>query len=56
MYGVETWTLRTVDKKYLGNFEMWCWRRMEKVIWTDRVISGEVLYRSIFKEGETACM
>jgi len=35
LYGVETWTLRAADQKYLGSFEMWCWRRMEKISWTD---------------------
>jgi hypothetical protein len=29
--GAETWTLRKVDHKYLESFEMWCWRRMEKI-------------------------
>jgi hypothetical protein len=24
---------------------MWCWRRMEKIIWTDRVRNEEVLHR-----------
>jgi hypothetical protein len=33
----ETWTLGKVDQKYLESFEMWCWRRMEKISWTDRV-------------------
>ena len=37
LYGAETWTLRTADQKYLESFEMWCWRRMEKIIWTDHV-------------------
>jgi hypothetical protein len=23
---------------------MWCWRRMEKIIWTDRVRNEEVLH------------
>jgi hypothetical protein len=36
------WTLRKV---YLESFEMWCWRRMEKISWTDRVRNGEVLHR-----------
>jgi len=31
LYGAETWTLRAVDQKHLGSFEMWCWRRMEKI-------------------------
>ena len=26
----ETWILWKVGQKYLENFEMWCWRRMEK--------------------------
>jgi hypothetical protein len=43
--GAETWTLRNVDRKYLESFEMWCWRRMEKISWTDRVRNEEVLHR-----------
>jgi hypothetical protein len=45
LYGVETWTHRTVDQKQLESFEMWCWRRMEKIIWTDHVKNIEVLFR-----------
>jgi hypothetical protein len=43
--GAEIWILRKVDQKYLGIFEMWCWRRMEKISWTDRVRNEEVLQR-----------
>ena len=43
MYGAETGTLRAVDKKYLLSFEMWCWRRMEKISLTDHVRNEEVL-------------
>ena len=45
MYGAETWTLRATDKKYLESFEVWCWRRMEKISWTDHVRNEEVLLR-----------
>jgi hypothetical protein len=31
LYGAETWILRKVDQKYLEIFEMWCWRKMEKI-------------------------
>ena len=41
----ETWTLGEVDHKYLENFAMWCWRRMEKTSWTDRVSNEIVLHR-----------
>jgi hypothetical protein len=34
--GAKTQTLRKI--------EMWCWRRMEKISWTDRVRNEEVLY------------
>jgi hypothetical protein len=45
LYGAETWTLRKIDQKYLESFEMWCWRRMEVISWTDRVRNEEVLHR-----------
>jgi hypothetical protein len=45
LYGAETWTLRAVDQKQLESFEMWCWRRIEKISWTDRVRNEEVLLR-----------
>jgi hypothetical protein len=45
LYGAETWTLRTVDQKHLESFEMWCWRRMEKIIWTDHLRNEDVLLR-----------
>jgi len=45
LYGAETWTLRAVDQKRLENFEMWCWMRMEKISWTDRVRKEDVLLR-----------
>jgi len=43
--GAETWTLRAADQKYLESLEMWCWRRMEKISWTDQVRNEEVLFR-----------
>jgi hypothetical protein len=42
-YGAETWTLRVVDQKQLESFEMWCWRRMGKISWTDHVGNEDVL-------------
>ena len=42
IYGAETWTIRRVDQKRLKSFEMWCWRRMEKISWTDHVRNEEV--------------
>jgi hypothetical protein len=30
-----------MDQKHLESFEKWCWRRMEKISWTDRVRTEE---------------
>jgi hypothetical protein len=37
--------LRAADQKHLESFEMWYWRRMEKISWTDHVRNEEVLLR-----------
>jgi hypothetical protein len=33
-----------VNQKHLERFEMWCWRRMEKISCTDHVRNEEVLF------------
>jgi len=43
LYGAETWMFWSVDQKHLESFEMWCWRRMERISWTDHVRNEEVL-------------
>ena len=45
LYGAESWTLRTVDQEHPESFETWCWRRMEKISWSDHVRNEEVLLR-----------
>ena len=45
LYGAETWALRVADQKHLESFETWCWRRMEKISWTEHVRNEEVLHR-----------
>jgi len=44
-YGAETCTLRAAYQIYPESFKMWCWRRMEKISWTDHVRNEEVLLR-----------
>jgi len=43
LYGAETWSLRKADQIYLESFEMWCWRRLEQISWTDCVRNEELL-------------
>ena len=45
LYGADMWMLRAADQKYLESFEMWCWRRMEKISWTVHVRNEDVLFR-----------
>jgi hypothetical protein len=47
LYGTGTGTLREIDHSYLKTFEMWCWRRMEKISWTDHVRHEESMRRGI---------
>jgi len=37
--------LQAADQKHLESFDLWCWRRMEKISWTDHVRNEEVLFR-----------
>jgi len=43
LYGAVTWTLWKGDEKYMESFEVWCWRRIEKIIWSNCVRNEEVL-------------
>ena len=38
LYGAETWTLRRNEQELLEAFELWIWRKMERVKWTDKII------------------
>jgi hypothetical protein len=42
VYRAKTWK---DNQKHLGSSEMWSWRRMEKISWTDQVKNEEVLHR-----------
>ncbi|KAI8433243.1 hypothetical protein MSG28_015319 [Choristoneura fumiferana] len=35
LYAAETWTLREVERRKIDALEMWCWRRMLGVSWTE---------------------
>ena len=36
MYGCESWTVKKADHQRIDAFELWCWRRLLKVLWTAR--------------------
>uniref|UniRef100_A0A8D8SJ40 Craniofacial development protein 2 n=2 Tax=Cacopsylla melanoneura TaxID=428564 RepID=A0A8D8SJ40_9HEMI len=45
LYGVEAWTLNKECERKLQAFEMWSYRRILRIPWTDRVTNIEVLNR-----------
>jgi hypothetical protein len=48
LYGSKIWTARKIDQKCTGSFEMWCWRRKQKMGWSGHVRNEGGLHR--FKE------
>ena len=36
MYGCESWTIKKAECQRIDAFELWCWRRLLKVLWTAR--------------------
>ena len=34
-YGCESWTTRKAECKRIDAFELWCWRRLLRVPWTE---------------------
>ena len=36
MYGCESWTIKKAEHQRTDDFELWCWRRLLRVLWTAR--------------------
>ena len=36
MYGCESWTIKKAEHWRIDAFELWCWRRLLRVLWTAR--------------------
>ena len=36
MYGCESWTIKKAKRRRINAFELWCWRRLLRVLWTAR--------------------
>ena len=43
LYGAETWILRRNEQTRLEAFEMWIWKRLEHVKWTDKIKNAAAL-------------
>ena len=43
MYGCESWTVKKADHRRIDAFEVWCWRRLSRVLWTTRRSNQSIL-------------
>ena len=50
MYGCESWTVKKAERRRIDAFELWCWRRLLRVLWTARRSN-----QSIRKEVNPGC-
>ena len=43
MYGCESWTVKKAECRRIDAFELWCWRRLLRVLWTARRSNQSIL-------------
>ena len=43
MYGCESWTIKKAERRRIDAFELWCWRRLLRVLWTARRFNQSIL-------------
>ena len=43
MYGCESWTIKKAEHQRIDTFELWCWRRLLRVLWTARRSNQSIL-------------
>ena len=43
MYGCESWTIRKAECQRIDAFELWCWKRLLRVLWITRRSNLSVL-------------
>ena len=43
MYGCESWTIKKAEHRRIDGFELWCWRRLLRVLWTSRRSNQSIL-------------
>ena len=43
MYGYESWTIKKAEHYGIDAFELWCWRRLLRVLWIARRYNQSIL-------------
>ena len=49
MYECESWTIKEAERQRINAFELWCWRRLLRVLWTARR-SNQLILKEISPE------
>ena len=50
MYGCKSWTIKKAEHRRIDAFELWCWRKLLSIPWTERRSN-----QSILKEISPGC-
>ena len=43
MYGCDCWTIKKAEHRRIDASELWCWRRLLRVLWTVRRSNQSIL-------------
>ena len=43
MYGCQNWTIKKAEHRKIDAFELWCWKRLLRVSWTERRSNQSIL-------------
>ena len=43
VYGCESWTIKKAKCQRIDAFELWCWGRLLRVLWTARRLNQSIL-------------
>ena len=43
MYGCESWNIKKAEHRRIDTSELWCWRRLLRVLWTERRSSQSII-------------
>ena len=43
MYGCESWIIKKAERRRIDAFELWCWRRLLRVLWPARRSNQSIL-------------
>ena len=43
MYGYESWTIKEAERRKIDAFELWCWKRLLRILWKAKRSNQSIL-------------